>query len=245
MHDEQQDERSMFRSALGPGKDCPLPSELERLLDADAGAAPPLARHAAECPYCRTELQLMRDFHAGEPRAEEAAAVERVLARMQGLPARPAVQREPWWRGWFTLPRLAPAALALAGVLVAVGIGIQLRRGGPPALQPLNEGAPVLRSNAVVLLSPVGDLQQPAQFFQWQPVPNAARYQVRLLEVDGTELWKAETSQDRLGLPPEVRAHIVPHKTLLWQVSALDAAGRVMGASELVRFRLLQNFYHP
>ena len=63
------------------------------------------------------------------------------------------------------------------------------------------------------------------------------------MEVDRGELWSAETTATQIDLPPVAENLIVPAKTLLIQVTALDAAGSRIAESESVRFRLLQKLY--
>jgi hypothetical protein len=100
-----------------------------------------------------------------------------------------------------------------------------------------------MRSHQVTVIAPMGDvLKVPAQV-QWQAVSGAAKYEVRLLEVDRTELWKAETAYSHIDLPPSVQSRIVPAKSLVLQVRAFDSAGQSVGESDMVRFRLLQNVY--
>jgi hypothetical protein len=132
----------------------------------------------------------------------------------------------------------------MAGVLIVVAIGFQLRVAGPPTLRPLGEsGTEVLRSHTLELLAPKGDLPQQPREIQWQPAPGAVKYTVRLLEVDRSELWKTETTETRVEMPSGVQARIVPAKTVLCEVAAFDAAGRKVAESESVRFRLLQKVY--
>jgi hypothetical protein len=123
---------------------------------------------------------------------------------------------------------------------------LQFRHASQPALQPGRESGPeVLRSNTIQTVAPEGDVEQAPTQLQWQVVPAAAAYEVRVLEVDHNELWKARTSASRIALPPSVQARVVPAKTLLWQVAALDAAGNKVAESGPVRFRLLQNLHRP
>ena len=87
-------------------------------------------------------------------------------------------------------------------------------------------------------LSPTGDLKQVPVELRWQAFPEAARYLVTVMEVDRTELWKAESSQTSASLPTALLARIVPGKRLLWQVTAMDSAGRTVATSQLQSFRL-------
>jgi hypothetical protein len=252
MSEDRQPEQELFRAALGPGKSCPPVEELARLIDEPSGAGlpPTLADHVRSCSYCRNELHLLQTFLSAETPGEDIEAVrfvtEQLRTRSSEIFARPEVVARPtsWWGGLFGTTWRRPAVFAMAAVLIVVAIGFQLRFAGPPALHPLGDsGAEVLRSHTLDLLAPKGDLQQAPREIQWQPAPGAVKYEVRLLEVDRTELWKTETAQTRVELPSPVQARIVPAKTILCEVAAFDAAGRKVAESELVRFRLLQKVY--
>lgn len=240
----------VLREALGPTRDCPPAEELARLA-CEMSAPADLAKHVETCAYCQTEVRLARSFQSAEPSPSEAEAVRQVTARLRkrsgeifaGPRVAPA-QSGSWWRGLFAKPWLSPALVAMAALLVVVGVGVQSRRGSPPSIAvPTDSAREVLRSNALSLVAPAGDVQQTPKEIQWQPVAGAAKYEVRLLEVDHTEMWNAETSAIRIDLPAQMQSRIVPAKTILCQVSAFDAAGRKVAESEFVRFRLLQNIY--
>jgi hypothetical protein len=108
-----------------------------------------------------------------------------------------------------------------------------------PALPPDIDATPlVFRSDALAVVGPSGDLEQAPTELRWQPSPGAASYSVQLMEVDRVELWKAESIEPSVSLPPAVRARIVPGKPLLWRVMAKDVSGRTVAASEIQRFRV-------
>ena len=100
-------------------------------------------------------------------------------------------------------------------------------------------GQEVLRSGSFALLSPAGDLQERPKEIVWEKVPQASSYQIHLLAVDGSEVWKATTADTRMELPASVREQIVPAKTLLAEITAFDSSGAQVGATGQVRFRLL------
>jgi len=127
---------------------------------------------------------------------------------------------------------------ALAAVLlVASGITVYtLRSRSGPAPKVVDEGA--LRSQAVVLLSPLGDVDARPVELRWQPVPAAATYQVEILEVDRHSLWKSETPRTRLTIPGNIRALMAPGKTLLWEVTARSSSGALLATSGLQKFRV-------
>lgn len=232
-------ENQAFRSALGPGPKCPPVEELAGLLSANPPAA--LAQHVASCAHCKTEVHLLRMFESGDVHAAEAPAVRQVAERLRERSAEIFPQRQPWWSGLFAAPWLRPAAMVFAALLLVAGITLQFRHSGPPALH--SPGDDVMRSHQVTLLAPLGDVAKVPSDVQWQPVPGAVKYEIRLLEVDRTELWKAETADSRIDLPAAVQARIVPAKSLILQVRALDAAAHTVAESDMVRFRLLQNVY--
>jgi hypothetical protein len=242
-------ELDAYREALKPGKDCPTVEELETLL----GELPPgnFVRHVEDCANCRTELEMLRSFHSNEIPAGDAAAVRAIAKRLHA--DSPEIfgraVAEPWWKRlfttpWFTGVWLRPAALTAAALLVAAGVAIQIRHSGVPPINGVTDaGQEVLRSSTIAVLAPIGDVPEAPVEVRWEAAPTAARYRVRLLEVDHTELWKADVSEPRAALPLEVRARIVPAKTLLWEISAFDAAGRKVAQSEVVSFRFSQNVY--
>jgi len=242
---ERDDE--LLAAALAEGHDCPPIEALESLMD--EGAPSPLRQHLDNCPRCRTELQLLRSFTSNEVAPQERAAVESIVARLRsGAPAiapRPAVrqERQPWWKAMFATPWLTPAAATLAIALLVTGVTIQMRQASRPALDTRTGGTEVLRSSAIAILSPVGDVREKPADIRWEAVPNAAKYQVRIMEVDHAELWSAETDAPRIDLPARVENLIVPSKTLLIQIGAFDLAGRRLAESETIRFRLLQKLY--
>jgi hypothetical protein len=202
-------------------------------------------RHLESCGYCRTELDLLRSFHAGPRDAAEAEAVRLVTDRLR-TPRLPLGEdaSDPWWRRIFQMPRLSPALVVAASLLIAVAVGVQWRRGSAPYLHvPSQPGQEVLRSGTVRIVTPAGDIKVRPTMIQWQPVQDAIRYRVSLLEVDHTEIWRASTTASQLDIPASEEAKIVPAKTLLLQVVAFDSSGRKLAESQFVAFRLLQSIY--
>jgi hypothetical protein len=68
----------------------------------------------------------------------------------------------------------------------------------------------------------------------WKTHPGAARYVVRVAASDGMEVWKAETPEPRIRVSPEALAASPPGKSLVVEVEAIDALGRVIATSEPV-----------
>lgn len=245
MLNQKPSEQDLFREALGPGPDCPPIDELANIV---SGAIAPVeaAEHLRSCPYCQTELHLLRTFESEEAgqASREALKVDALLRKKSKEIIRqsgPTETKAPWWKAAFAMRALAQASLAMALILAVAGLVIHFRSTNQPTSIAQNgTSAEVFRSGAFSVISPTGDLRERPEEVQWEKVSNAVRYQVRLLEVDGNELWKAETFADRVDLPASVRARIVPAKTLFLEVTAFDSGGSKVGDTGQVRFRLLQ-----
>jgi hypothetical protein len=192
---------------------------------------------------------MLRSFTSGEVAERERTAVESISTRLKArspelIPRRiPAEQHQAWWKRVLAARWLTPAAATVAVALVVAGVAVEVRQGRQPRLDTAIGGAEVLRSSAIAVLSPIGDLSEKPEAIRWEAAPNAAIYRVRIMEVDGAELWNAETTTPRIDLPPRALTFIVPAKTLVIQVAAFDAAGRKLAESEPVHFRFLQKLY--
>lgn len=239
-------ESELFQNAFGPGKDCPPIEQLESLTAATEPAAD-LAEHVRACAYCQTELHLLKTFQA-EGLGEMSPEARRTAALLQKRPRKIlrstdlAEARLPWWKAAFTIRGLAQASVALAVVLLVAAAVIVLRTSKNPSLNDLNRiGEDTLRSGNFNIVSPVGDLQERPQEIRWEKVKNATTYQVRLLEVDRSEMWSVKTTEEHVDVPASLRARIVPAKTLFWEINAYDSAGNKVGETGPVRFRLLSN----
>jgi hypothetical protein len=232
------EDRKFFRDSLGPTKDCP---PLEKLEAALTGSDKRIVEHVRSCRYCETELDMLRAFTLAEVPAEDSAAVREVTRRLAAprAPVRVA-DRLPWWRFGGSL--LRPAMLGFAGLLMLAGVGLQLRNSGRPGLR-TEVGNDVYRANTLTVVAPAGDLRQAPEEVRWEPVAAAVRYRVRIQEVDGNQIWSTESTGSSATLPADVRARIVPAKTLLCTVTALDGGGRTVAESNGVRFRVLQTIY--
>lgn len=243
MLNRSQSEQDAFRTALGPTPACPPLEELESFASAELNAAG-LSEHVNSCAYCQTELQLLGSFLAGKSETEgERRTAELLRSRSKEIfkQAFPAPVRPPWWKAAFTLPRLAQVSLAAAAIILVVGAVLLFRsESSRPPLEARNQtGHEVFRSGSFTVLSPAGDLQERPKEIRWEQVPGAATYQVRLLEVDRVELWNVKTATDHVELPVEIRARIVPSKTLLCEVTAFDSAGKQLADTGTVRFRMV------
>lgn len=244
-------ERDQLKSALGRRADCLSAFELERYLSnrVDEGRRAAILGHLKACPACETEMMLLSEFQRAELRPEEAEAVRWIAARLeQRSPeifgrADASLSRSvatPRWKLIFSIPSPRAAALVFASLLVVISAGLFLRRSYEPTLNPNPPAAgEVMRSQAIEILGPVGDLSGAPSELKWQPVRAAAKYEVRLMEVDRSELWKAETESTVLTLPADVREKLLPKRTIAWEVTARSAAGSVLASSGVQQFRVI------
>ena len=195
--------------------------------------------HTASCLHCRTELALLREFESPAIRAAEQRDVNWIVARLRkNSPAAPV----PWWKQIWTIRFLAPASIALATALIVIGIGLNMRQ--TPFSPVPAPGREVMRSQSLDIIAPLGDLTTLPTELKWRAVTGATHYRVRLLEVDHTELWNTTVSQTSAALPGAVREKIVPLKTLLWEITALDDAGNLVAGSGFQVFRLQASAAH-
>jgi hypothetical protein len=237
------EENEILRAALAPGEECLSVEQLGQYSGGALGAAEQAAaaRHIGRCLSCQAELALLQAVTSTDIRSEEAEIVRDGVARL--VPATeslPAGRAEPSTRrrlfGLGTLPLAAMAAVLLIGV--ATGSFFLLARRAPQLPGSVTTGGEVTRSLAVTVRGPVGDRIESPQRLEWVGVDRAVRYRVRLLEVDRHEVWSTSTSAPGVDLPPAVRASITPGRTLLWDVTAYDAAGAVIAESGMQSFRV-------
>ncbi len=244
-------QRQQWKAALVTSEDCLTLEELGRWTDGSFSEEEKsrASSHLAGCSRCQTELTLLQEFDRATPQPQDQTAVSWIVAELKRrsselAPATedvsrsaPSSTRRGSGRRNSAVRRISATALSLAAMVTAVVVGLSVRTSKEPAL--ISDGVPTaLRSEGVVALAPIGDLMQSPAELRWRPLSGAARYSVKLMEVDRSELWEASSEQTAVLLPAAVREKVVPGKTLLWQVTALDGAGKALANSRLERFRL-------
>jgi hypothetical protein len=255
MPDRSATEPEFWKEALAPSEACLTLEDLVRLSNRSISREAVARAHVAACARCQTELAMLREYQSATTHPEESAAVSwitaelerrfdqikqiKVIARLPASRSRPDPERSTGWRR-LLLPRsIRAAAFASAALLAAIVVGLNLRGGQAPELaSDLVRGPQVFRSEELVAVGPTGDLKEVPAELRWQAIAAAARYRVKVMEVDRAELWQTESSQTSAILPAAVRAKIVPGKTLLWQVTAIDSASKPVAASQILRFRV-------
>jgi hypothetical protein len=123
-------------------------------------------------------------------------------------------------------------------LLIAGGSYYLLNPPSPRLPAAVSPGSEVTRSLSVAVRGPVGDQADVPERLEWKPVAGASRYRVRLMEVDRHEIWSTEVTGTTVPIPAAVRGQIVPAKTLLWQVTALDSGNRAIAESGIEQFRI-------
>jgi hypothetical protein len=202
--------------------------------------------HVERCAYCRNELAMLVEFQTATPRPEEAAAVawieseleRRSAATPQATPSEGLWSGVSSWisrafpsRGWQVIP-------VAAGLLFLVAGGVYLRQGNE-GLRPPAGGEPVWRSQGFAGLAPLGDVAAAPAELQWDAVPGAGKYLVRVMEVDRTEIWRAEAPGTRIALPAEIRGQMTAGRSFLWMVTARDGTGSTVAETSLQIFHIL------
>ncbi len=246
-------QRQQWKAALVTSEDCLTLEELGRWTDGSFSEEEKsrASSHLAGCSRCQTELTLLQEFDRATPQPQDQTAVSWIVAELKRrsselAPATedvsrsaPSSTRRGSGRRSSAVRRISATALSLAAMVIAVVLGLSIRTSKEPALVSDGvSGSRLLRSEGVVAIAPIGDLMQSPAELRWQPLLGAARYSVKLMEVDHSELWQASLEQTAVPLPAVVREKVVPGKTLLWQVTALDGAGKALANSRIERFRL-------
>jgi hypothetical protein len=190
-----------------------------------------LDEHADRCPACAAERDLARLFDASPEEAGVSSQdVDFVVARLaETSPVKPAGRVVPFPAAG-ARPRRMPAQVwkLAAAVVLLLGGGLLFRLANP--------GAPPLP--APVVGGPVRGAAGIPSELRWNPRPGAARYRVRLLEVDDTVLWEATVPAPPARLPAEVQEKLQHAVSYQWTVEALDASGARLASSETARFRI-------
>ncbi len=241
MSEERKIDRQTLRRAVSRTAECLSMEQLERVIETGEATDPAQRNHLLECLFCQTELSMLRTFLTAEAQPDEGAAAAWIASQLEkrgvaGTAARSTPAAFPWWSRVFGL-RSILAASALAVLLFAITV-LRHEPKEPELQARLSAGGSISRSQQVMTVSPKGDLQTQPSEFQWKPFPGAAAYVVDVMEIDGGNIWSERSSAASIQVPSDVRRRIIPAKTLMWKVTALDAAGKNLAESSVERFRL-------
>ena len=249
MSSRQTTDRTLLRAALARGNACFPIERLEGLTGSPAATRSKLEQHVKSCAHCQTELELLKTFYeGGAVDSRDVRTMTATLRKRSKEIFRLQLDHTPRKHRWWRLVRIPwPSALgAVVAIPLVAAVVVAYRQA---SLQPvLNEtrssGREVFRSSSFALISPHGDVSLQPTEIRWERVHSATKYQIRLSEVDGTEIWQAETSDDHVALPPFVLSRTVQTKTFFCEVTAYDSFEGKVGETGSVRFRWLPNANH-
>lgn len=196
--------------------------------------------HIAHCARCEAEFALWEEFRDATPAADEGAAVQWIATEVARRRAgNPAVAREPWFRrGWAGVWRLQTLAAAAAVIVIGLTLSQLIVDREPAVVAPTVD---TYRSGRLDVIAPTGDLRVAPREFRWVAVAGAERYDLVVLEVDRTILWRTSTREPRIDLAPAVIAQFVPGKAILWEVTARGSNEAILAQSGTQRFRVAVN----
>jgi hypothetical protein len=194
-------------------------------------------RHLAMCARCQAEFALWQAIADDAVHGDEDAA-SRVAVELRG--------RMPWTRPAHVRPGSARRVGFRSSALLAASVALALTAGyvawdPEPRVEEIGSAEQGYRDAGIRVVSPVGDLDRVPDELTWIAVDGEVQYDVRVLEVDGTLLWRTTSSSASVPIPPRLRADFVPGKTLVWDVTARDGAGVAVAHSgtQQARVRVL------
>lgn len=242
---------------------CPDIDELARLIDLAAGD--PRREHLDDCPRCRAQAMVLREF-LQDPAVPAGAAVdnasERLLrslqaeqdaeqgrARSRPFPAIPGARLfRP--RRWPFLVSLRPVAAVVA--LAALGSALYfgwirrspgdeadvLRSTPGPALSD-RPGASNPSATEDAWLLPVGTDPDGSPVLRWRARPGADAYVVHLFSAELSDIARFGPRPDTMLVLSRAAtaAHPLPAGELGWQVSVLRA-GQIFETSPVATVRI-------
>lgn len=195
--------------------------------------------HVAECPFCQMDRKMLLEFEEGTPTVVEQRDVTAIVEGLRR--GRVGVAPVRTWRDWFAMPMLPRLVGGLAVLVLLVAVSTQWTATRRSELGGF-EDTGVARSGLEIRVEPQGDLAAVPAEWTWTAVDGAVRYEVRVMEVDGTLLTEVATDSPKLLLPEAVRAAMLPKKTILLEIRAVDGGGKVVAQATQVKVRLEPEF---
>ncbi|MDM7918717.1 MAG: zf-HC2 domain-containing protein [Methanosarcina sp.] len=183
--------------------------------------------HYFNCPACFEELQarsLIINTIKNHPEvlvSEEASLKVPLAARLKRELA-----------AFFNVRQLAKAGI-ISLIFVAVIIAVVPKR---QAILPdfTLTDTETVRGSSITLISPVIDMNQVPSFFEWKKLGENVEYQISISNHE--LLWKTTTKENRVVLPDEIKAKMVPGERYSWQVKAFGPDGSLIAVSSRVQF---------
>lgn len=237
--------QEVIKTALAPTAECLSSQQLEA-----AAAGVVSGTHLAQCLRCQTEVAMLRSFESEARLPDEGAAITWISERLQGhfaeiTQSAGRKSAKGQHRQADLLRRIAALGkqrvlIPLCVVVAMIASALLLERPNEPRLNvQLDYGHTVSRSEEIRILGPAGELRQPPTELRWSVVSGVTKFEVAIMEVDHSMIWKWKTNDNFVTIPPAVRDKLRPRKSLLWQVKAFDAQGKELAASQIQRFVVL------
>jgi len=183
--------------------------------------------HYFNCPACFEELQARSLIINTIKNHPEVLASEEIRVK---VPLVARLKRE--LAAFFNVRQLAMAGI-ISLIFVAVIIAVVPKR---QALLPdfTLTDTETVRGSSITLISPVIDMNQVPSFFEWKKLGENVEYQISISNHE--LLWKTTTKENRVVLPDEVKAKMVPGERYSWQVKAFGPDGSLIAVSSRVQF---------
>jgi hypothetical protein len=183
--------------------------------------------HYFNCPACFEELQARSLIINTIKNHPEVLTSEEVRVK---VPLAARLKRE--LAAVFNVRQLAMAGI-ISLIFVAVIIAVVPKR---QALLPdfTLTDTETVRGSSITLISPVIDMNQVPSFFEWKKLGENVEYQISIFNHE--LLWKTTTKENRVVLPDEVKAKMVPGERYSWQVKAFGPDGSLIAVSSRVQF---------
>jgi len=183
--------------------------------------------HYFNCPSCFEKLQA-RDLIINTIKNHSEVLIQEEVRSKVPVAAR--LKRE-------LAAFLNPRQLAMAGItaliFLAVIIAVVPRPGANIPAFTLTDTETV-RGSSITLISPVIDMNQIPSFFEWKKLGENVDYQISISNHE--ILWKTTTKENRVILPDEVKAKMLPGERYSWQVKAFGPDGSLIAVSSRVQF---------
>ncbi|MCX7973997.1 MAG: zf-HC2 domain-containing protein [Candidatus Aminicenantes bacterium] len=133
-------------------------------------------------------------------------------------------------RQWLVAPTIA------AFLIVIFLIFSPFSKEEPPSF--VLNGENVLRGQAINLISPIIDVNQPPLYFEWKKQGEDLEYKISLYDSRNELLWSSTTKETVIILPEDIRKKMKPGEKYSWQVKAISSNGILVAVSSRVQFMI-------
>jgi hypothetical protein len=234
--------RDVWRTAVSSTEGCLSVQQLERMAAGTTPGEREGVDHLNHCPHCQAELAMLKSFESAIPAKNEGAAVAWIAAQLNKNPERPYLslsgRLSMFMKNFVKTPHLvAGMAVALIAIF-SVSLYI-FERPQAPKLVAGNYSSEIMRSGAIRLVEPAGDLTEKPASFKWEPFAGAKSYSLELKDVNSDTLWTGNADTNFIAVGSQIKAVIPVGRQLVWKVTALDVSGKTLADSSQGHFRVI------